>query len=320
MFCAKCGTSNDDTANFCASCGYALPLSDQDASKSQVKAEGSASADEYYKAIIGPKNQDYYLRHFSRFDNDGKTSTTWHWPAFLVTFYWLLYRKMWLNALIYFFLPYLVLILLGIVGAVAGDESGVLAGIGYLLYAAAIFILLPMQANAFYYKQCKKMISAVRATSQDTQRQLGELSGRGGTSSIVIILILIFTFVAVIGILAAIAIPAYHDYTVKARMVQAESIGRAATGIVGDFYSQHQTIPENLQEAGFAPTLPPFVKEISIDVQSGTIIITMDSSVVDGKSLMFVPSKDDNGELVWSCMSDEIQDRYLPRDCRQPSQ
>lgn len=320
MFCAKCGTSNDDTANFCVSCGYALPLSDQDASRSQAKAEGSAGADEYYKAIIGPKNQDYYLHHFSRFDSDGKTSATWHWPAFLVTFYWLLYRKMWINALIYFFLPYLVLILLGVVGAVAGDTSGVLVGIGYLLYAAAIFILLPMQANALYYKQCKKIISAVRATSQDTQRQLGELSGKGGTSSIVIIIILIFTFVAVIGILAAIAIPAFQDYKTKASMVQAEGLGRAATGLVGDFYNQHQTIPQNLEAAGFTPTLPPFVKEISIDGQSGAISITMDGTAVSGKSLIFVPSQDANGELVWSCMSDEIQDRYLPRDCRQPSQ
>src|SRR5574340_1091158 len=245
MFCSKCGTSNDEAANFCANCGYALPLSAPDASLPRAQADGSASEDEYYRAVIGPKNQDYYLRHFSRFDSDGRTGATWNWPAFLVTFYWLLYRKMWLNALIYFFLPYLVLILLAIIGVAAGDASGLLIGAGYLLYMAGIFIGLPMYANALYYRHCRKVIAAVRATTHDTQRQLGELDGKGGTSSIVIILILILSFVAVVGILAAIAIPAYQDFTVKSRMVLAAGVGREAADSVGDFYSQYRTMPQS---------------------------------------------------------------------------
>lgn len=317
MFCSKCGSSNDEAANFCVNCGYALPLTDQAVSMPQVKADDSASEDEYYRAVIGPKNQDYYLRHFSRFDKDGKISATWHWPSFLVTFYWLLYRKMWLNAVIYFFLPYLVLILLGIVGVVAGDSSGMLIGMGYLLYVAAIYILLPMYANAIYYKQCRKTIAAVRASAHDTQRQLGELSGRGGTSNVLIIFVLIFTFIAFFGILAAVAIPAYQDYTTKARMVQAANIGRAAADSVGNFYSQYRAIPQSLAAAGFVSSLSPAVKEVSVDSQTGTITIMMNGAAVGGKSLMFVPSLGDNDQLTWTCMSKEIQDRYLPYDCRQ---
>jgi Tfp pilus assembly protein PilE len=318
MFCSKCGTSNDVAANFCVSCGYALPLTDQAASVArQATVNDTASDEEYYKAVIGPKNQEYYLRQFSRFDNDGKVSATWHWPAFLVTFYWMLYRKMWINAVIYFFLPYFLLILLGIVGAVSGNASGMLVGAGYLLYVAAIFILMPMYANALYYKQCKKDISAVRASSHDTQRQLGELSGKGGTSNVLIIIVLIFTFVAVIGILAAVAIPAYQDYTTKARMVQAESIGRAAADSVGNYYSQYRAIPQSLAAAGFVSSLPPSVKGISVNSQTGTVTITMDGAAVSGKSLMFVPVQDANGQLTWTCMSDDILNRYLPRDCQQ---
>lgn len=313
MFCSKCGISNDDAVKFCVSCGYALPLTDP---MSQAKANDSASDEEYYKAVIGPKNQDYYLRQFSRFDNDEKTSATWHWPAFLVTFYWMLYRKMWLNALIYFFLPYLLLILLGIVGAVSGNTSGMLVGAGYLLYVAAIFILMPMYANALYYKQCKKSISAARASSHDTQRQLGELSGKGGTSNVFIIIVLIFVFVAVIGILAAIAIPAYQDYTTKARMAQAVNIGRAAADSVGSYYNQNRAIPQNLEAAGFASSLPPSVKGVSVNSQTGTVTVTMEGTAVSGKSLMFVPSQDANGQIIWTCMSDEIQDKYLPHDCQ----
>lgn len=318
MLCSKCGSSNGEAANFCVSCGYALPLTDRAVSMPQAKAEESASEEEYYKAVIGPKNQDYYLDRFSRFDDDGKISPTWNWPAFLVTFCWLLYRKMWLSAAIYFFLPYLFVLLFGIVGVVAASATGFLIATGYFLYLAAIFIVVPMYANALYYKQCKKTIAAVRATSPGTQRQLGELSGKGGTSNAVFIFILIITFVAFIGILAAIAIPAYQDYTIRARMSQAAIVGRAATDYVGNYYNQYRSIPRSLEASNLAAALPPSVKEVSVDSQTGTITITMNSAaVIGGKALKFVPALDGSDHLGWTCMSEEIQDRYLPQDCRQ---
>lgn len=317
MFCSKCGSSNDDAANFCVKCGYALPLPGQGFAGSPAQADAAASDEEFYKAVIGPKNRDYYLQHFSKFDNDGKTGATWHWSAFLVTFYWLLYRKMWLNAVLYFFLPYAFFILIGIVGIVMGDAAGLPIVLGYLAYLAGIFIYLPMYANAYYYKHCKKVIASVRASSHDTQRQLGELSGKGGTSSIVIILLLIFSFVAFIGILAAIAIPAYSDYTTKARTTQGVILGQAATQSVSGFYDQYRAIPPSLEAAGFAEPLPPAVSEARIDSQTGTISITMAGGAVGGKSLQFVPSLDAGDQIVWTCMSEEIEDRYLPQTCRQ---
>ena len=316
MFCPQCGISNSDDAVFCSGCGNALPLPAKGSSMQQAATDGDRGMGEYYRAVIGPKNQDYYLKCFSGFDNEGKTGATWNWPSFLVTFYWLLYRKMWLNALVYFFLPYLLVILLGIAAVVTGDSSGTLVGAGYLLYLAAIFILMPMYANALYYKHCKKMISGVRASSHDTQRQLGELSGKGGTSNIVLIFVLIFVFVAIIGILAAIAIPAYQDYTTKAHTVQAVTFGRTATDSVTNFYNLHQAIPNNLEEADFALLLPPSVKALSFNGQNGTVTVTIEGSAVNGKSISFVPSLDAGNQLIWTCMSEEIQDRYLPQECR----
>jgi hypothetical protein len=60
------------------------------------------------------------------------------------------------------------------------------------------------------------------------------------------------------------------------------------------------------------------VKEVSVDSQTGTITITMNGAAAIGdKTILFVPSQDVGGQLAWTCMSEEIQDRYLPRECRQ---
>lgn len=315
MFCPKCGKSNDDAATFCVDCGSALPLPVGNIPKSRTAAGTTASLEEYYKAVIGPKNQGYYLDRFSRFDRDGKAGASWNWPSFFVTFYWLAYRKMWLNALLYFIFPYFYFVLLGIVAGVT-HASGLLIFMGYALYFAAIFILMPMYANALYYKYCKNKIPTVNASPHDTQRKLGELSGKGGTSNVAFIIIFVFIFVAVIGILAAIAIPAYQEYTTRARMAQAVIIGNSATGYVDNFYNQHHSLPNSLDEAGFTTPLPPSVSELGINNQNGTVSIAMKGSVVNGKSLMFVPGLDTNNQLVWTCMSTEIQDRYLPQECR----
>src|SRR5512146_706905 len=317
MFCSKCGSANDDAAKFCAGCGAALPLTGKAAASiPSVQAEESATDEEYYKAVLGARNQDYYLEHFSRFDDERKISTTWNWSAFLVTFYWLLYRKMWLNAAIYFVLPYVLLILFWVVGAVAGGAVGIVVTLGYFVYLGAVLVVIPMYANALYYTQCRKMIETVRSTTQGTQRQLGELAGKGGTSHAAYIFILITTFVAVIGVLAAIAIPAYQDYTTKARMVQAMTAGRAATEYVDNYFSQYGSIPRNLDAADFMLSLPPYVKKVGVDSQVGTITITMKGAApIEGKSLNFV-AVIEGDHLRWTCMSEEIPDRYLPQDCR----
>lgn len=293
-----------------------LPQSVKDESPTQAEIDVPNSPDEFYKAIVGPKNQDYYLSQFARFDSNGKVSASWHWPAFFITFYWFLYRKMWLNALIYFFLPYLVMIPLGIAGAAAGNSADTVIGTCYVLILIAIFLLPPMYANALYYKHCKKKITEASVSSQDVQRRPGELSGKGGTSNVALIFVLIFAFIAFIGILAAIAIPTYQDYTTKARMAGAIAHGSNAADSIANYYYQHQAIPSSLEQAGFATPIPPSIRELSVNSENGTVIVTMASAPISGKTFLFVPSLDSNKKIVWTCMSQEIQDKYLPQQCR----
>jgi Protein of unknown function (DUF2628) len=180
MFCPKCGNSNENSSKFCSGCGCVLIQPTKDTSTTQ--SDVLHNSNEFNKAIIGPKNQEYYLPHFTHFDNEGKTNVSWHWPAFFLTLYWFLYRKMWLNALIYFVLPYLLMIPFSIVLAMVGKSADIVMNICYVLYAIATFLLPALYANALYYKHCKIKISETSLSSQDTQRQLGQLSEKGGTN------------------------------------------------------------------------------------------------------------------------------------------
>ena len=309
MFCPRCGSSNDDTAKLCVSCGRALPAA--------ATPPEPASDQQYYAAVLGPDSQEYYLDHFSRFDDEGKTSPTWNWSAFLVTFYWLLYRKMWVHAAIYLALPFTLWGLFWVVGAVAGSLVGIVGSLGSFGYAAVVLIVMPMYANALYYRHCRKMIATVRATTQDMQAQLAELAGKGGTSHAAYIFIWAVNCVAVIGVLAAIAIPAYQDHEARTRMAQALTVGRDATAYVDGYFDQYRSVPRNLNAADFMSSLPPSVKEVSVDNQTGTVTITMKGGkAIEGKSLKFVSAIAGGDHLSWTCMSDDIQDRYLPQECR----
>lgn len=313
MFCPHCGNSNNEASKFCIHCGTSL--ANLDSAKS---SEFAGSQEDLYRAVIGPKNQNYYLSRFQKFDSEGKSRISWHWPAFFITFYWLLYRKMWGAALLYFFLPYLLAVPIGMLFAIAGKPSDAAVGLGYAVYWAIIFLLPPLCANSLYYKNCKKKIEAVKSSANDLQRQIGELSGRGGTSNVALIFVLIFVFIAIIGILAAIALPAYQDYTTRARIAEALTFGSSATEAVANYYSRHQEVPSNLEITGFNTPIPAFLKEISVNDQTGAVTITVASPPVSGKSILLVPSIDSTSHISWSCMSPDIPNKYLPPKCRTP--
>ncbi|WP_158229223.1 DUF2628 domain-containing protein [Collimonas sp. PA-H2] len=272
---------------------------------------------EYYEAQIGPKNQDYYLSKFAAFDDAGKSGPSWHWPALFVPFYWFLYRKMWRNALIFLATPYFVTIFLLMTGAATGKSGGAVLGIGFVLLALACRLIPAIFANALYYAHCKKKIAEIKASRHSVERQLGELSGKGGTSGVFLFVLLIGIFIAVVGILAAIAIPAYQDYTTRARVAVAAEIGQKATRSVASYYSEHKQVPSDLAQAGFVETLPKSVKEIDIDKSNGVVSVVMAGGIIEGKILNLVPSLDAANHIKWRCMSQEIKDKYLPLECRQ---
>ena len=84
----------------------------------------SSQNEELYRAAVGAKKAGYYLPKFNSFDQ-GQSKVTWNWPAFFVTFFWLLYRRMYGLAVGYLFLVPLALgMLLVAVVALFGNVVG----------------------------------------------------------------------------------------------------------------------------------------------------------------------------------------------------
>ena len=129
----------------------------------------------------------------------------------------------------------------------------------------------------------------------------------GGLASMMIV-------VAIIGILAAVAIPAYQDYTTRARMSEVVTLGRGATEAVAAHFEKTQAVPKTIEETGFA-TASPAVRAIAVSPK-GVVSLTLASPPLDGKTLSFYPSMGEDKRIKWRCASEDIQEKYLPPQCR----
>jgi cell division protein FtsN len=122
---------------------------------------------ELYRAAIGPRGQDYYLRQFTRFDADGKAGISWHWPAYWNTFNWLVYRRMWGRALAYVAALLGVVLLIFGIGKLVLDYSDTTALLLFLALMTTAFVVPGLYANAWFYAHCNEKISAVlRSTAE----------------------------------------------------------------------------------------------------------------------------------------------------------
>lgn len=136
-------------------------------------------------------------------------------------------------------------------------------------------------------------------------------------------LIELMIVVAIIGILAAIAIPAYQDYTVRAKVSEGMNMAAAAKAAVAEYYVSQNTYPTSNGEAGLAGTISsPYVSSVTIlSDNTGTIRVAMNatSGVVSSgtANIDFIPQAN-NGAISWSCdgSGTTVLDKYLPANCR----
>jgi len=144
-------------------------------------------------------------------------------------------------------------------------------------------------------------------------------------------LIELMIVVAIIGILAAIAIPAYQDYTIRSQIAEGLSLADSARISIWDYYAQHGQYPISNSAAGMPSAnliSGNYVKRLTITstnpTNSGQVIITygnIAAQQIQGKQLLLVGNANPSGDsLTWTCQSGSgnsaIPSQYLPSSCR----
>lgn len=275
-----------------------------------------ASGDNLLAAFVGPKNAHYYEQKFAGFEAGGGAAS-WNWPAFFVSWFWLMYRKMWAWSFAYWLgLPIVLTAASAAISAAVSPEAG--GSFYYIAYVVVTFILVPMFANHLYYQHAQKKIAKVAATSLSAEQQGQEVARLGGTSNVVIIIIPVI--VIIIGILAAIAIPAYQDYTIRAQVSEGLNISGQAKAAVVDSYRDAQVLPVDNATAGLPDaTVLSGLYVASVEVSDGVVVVTYGNNahaLISGQTLVLEPDVSASDYVQWTCYSPDIAAKHLPSACR----
>ena len=136
-------------------------------------------------------------------------------------------------------------------------------------------------------------------------------------------LIELMIVVAIIGILAAVAIPAYQDYTIRAKISEVMVVASKDKTSVSEYFISQGFVPTSAATAGININMGQS-KYLSADTTYantgstvGTITYTLGNLAADvnGKTIKFVGTGDANG-MSWTCNTGDAPDKYLPANCR----
>ncbi|HFA8080877.1 TPA: pilin, partial [Neisseria gonorrhoeae] len=118
-------------------------------------------------------------------------------------------------------------------------------------------------------------------------------------------LIELMIVIAIVGILAAVALPAYQDYTARAQVSEAILLAEGQKSAVTEYYLNHGEWPENNTSAGVASASDikgKYVKEV--EVNNGVVTATMASSNVNKEikdKKLSLWARRENGSVKWFC-------------------
>jgi len=150
----------------------------------------------------------------------------------------------------------------------------------------------------------------------DDKHNDGVPSNKGSASAVIVtVVVCLFGGVFLIGILAAIAIPQYQTYTIKAKMAEVEIEGQKITSSFTRYLQTNKSIPASVDVLGVEVSRR-FISEIGINQETGIVSLTLTGvEPINGKHFLLIPKLDTDKNLIWRCGSEDLAPVYIPTKC-----
>jgi type IV pilus assembly protein PilA len=146
-------------------------------------------------------------------------------------------------------------------------------------------------------------------------------------------LIELMIVIAIIGILAAIAIPAYQNYTIRAQITEGLTLADGWKTAISEYYANTGIWPTVASLTGTTASIGKYESGVTVTT-GGTIVITYGgqaNSKVSGQTLSLVPYTNTNNDVLWQCgtsaapsggsiatgaaVATTVSPQYLPTSC-----
>ncbi|MCX7113342.1 MAG: pilin [Proteobacteria bacterium] len=133
-------------------------------------------------------------------------------------------------------------------------------------------------------------------------------------------LIELMIVIAIIGILAAVAIPAYQDYTARSQVSEGFVLADGLKTVLTEGLNNTGTWPSNGAQSVPSETslTGKYVSKINIAAGVMTITYKVAGSVaapIAGMNFTITPSTASGGTIHWNCAKGTIAAKYLPKTC-----
>ena len=128
-------------------------------------------------------------------------------------------------------------------------------------------------------------------------------------------LIELMVVVAILGILVTLAVPAYRDHAVKARVSEGLYLTETAKLAVSESAMTLHVLPNTQAETGYTSPAPT-ANVKSVKIASGGRIVISYTELAGNGTLILKPTLLDSGELTWDCNGGSLAKQYRPSTCR----